>query len=88
MKLIPIMGALLCCVGAASGQTAEELVSKNIEAKGGLAAIKAITSVRSSGKLETQGIVIVVGTDQKPGNLIRQTATIQGRLWGSTSPTR
>ena len=78
MKLIPIVGALLCCVSAARGQTAEELVAKNIEAKGGIAAIKAITSMRTSGKLETQGIVIVIGTDQKPENLIRQSATIQG----------
>jgi hypothetical protein len=78
MKLIPIMGALICCVGVAYGQTAEELVAKNIEAKGGIAAIKAITSMRISGKLETQGIVIVIGADQKPESLIRQTATIQG----------
>jgi hypothetical protein len=62
----------------AQAQTAEDLVAKNIEAKGGMAAIKAITSLRAEGKSETQGIVILVATDQKPENLIRQTGTIEG----------
>jgi outer membrane lipoprotein-sorting protein len=62
----------------AQAQTAQDLVAKNIEAKGGMAAIKAITSLRAEGKSETQGIVIMVGYDQKPENLIRQTSTIEG----------
>ena len=86
MKRILILCAWLCCVGAigheAAGQngapTADELIAKNIEAKGGLAAIKAITSLRLSGKLETQGIVILLGMDRKPDSLVRQSSTIQG----------
>ena len=69
--------ALTLCY-TAQAQTAEDLVAKNIEAKGGMAAIKAITSLRAEGKSETQGIVIMVGYDQKPENLIRQTSTIEG----------
>jgi outer membrane lipoprotein-sorting protein len=74
--LLSASALMLCCTARA--QTAEDLVAKNIEAKGGIAAIKAITSLRSEGKAETQGIVILVGSDQKPENLIRQTSTIEG----------
>ncbi len=69
--------ALTFCY-TAQAQTAEDLVAKNIEAKGGMDAIKAITSLRAEGKSETQGIVIMVGYEQKPENLIRQTSTIEG----------
>jgi len=63
---------------AASAQTADELIAKNIEAKGGLAQIKAITSLRTTGKLEVQGFQIEADSDQKPDFLVRQAATIQG----------
>jgi hypothetical protein len=64
----------------AAAQTAEELVAKNTEAKGGLAAIKAINSLRKTGKLETQGfaLVIMLRSDQKPENLVRQAISIEG----------
>lgn len=63
---------------AASAQTADDLIAKNIEAKGGLAQIKAITSLRTTGKLEVQGFQIEADSDQKPDFLVRQSATIQG----------
>jgi hypothetical protein len=86
MNRILIFSALFCCIGTAGleataqdvAPTADELIAKNIEAKGGLAAIKAITSLRMTGKLETQGIVILLGADRKPDFLVRQTLTIQG----------
>lgn len=73
-----VLIAMLCCIAPAKGQTAEELIAKNIAAKGGMANIKAITSLRMTGKLEVQGIVIQIGADQKPDFLFRQTATVQG----------
>jgi outer membrane lipoprotein-sorting protein len=86
MNRILIFSAFFCCIGTAGFQataqsvapTADELIAKNIEAKGGLAAIKAITSLRMKGKVETQGIVILIGADRKPDSLVRQTSTIQG----------
>jgi hypothetical protein len=63
---------------AANAQTVDELVAKNIEARGGMANIKAIASLRETGKLETQGIVILLTLDQKPADLLRQSASIQG----------
>ncbi|HEY0795381.1 MAG TPA: hypothetical protein VGD64_06340 [Acidisarcina sp.] len=61
-----------------NAQTADELIAKNIEAKGGMAKIKAITSLRMAGRLETQGITIQLVSDQKPDNIVRQAATIEG----------
>ena len=86
MKRILVFSACLCCVTAIgftataqnSTPTADELIAKNIEAKGGLPAIKAITSLRMKGRLETQGIVILLGYDRKPDSLVRQTVSIQG----------
>ena len=90
MNRILVFSACLCCVGSigfraaaqapvpAAAPSADELIAKNIEAKGGLTAIKAITSLRMKGKLETQGIVILLGYDRKPESLVRQTVSIQG----------
>ncbi len=47
--------AVLCCSVFASSQTADELISKNIQAKGGMDAIKAIKSVRMAGRLDAAG---------------------------------
>ena len=70
--------AVIWAVTYAVGQTADELIAKNIAAKGGLANIKAITSTRMTGKLETQGIIIQVGSEQKPDSLVRMSSTVQG----------
>jgi hypothetical protein len=78
MKRAWIVGVLLGCAAVATGQTADELVAKNIEAKGGIAKIKAITSLRLTGRLVQDGLVILVSSDRKPQSMVRQTATIQG----------
>jgi len=73
--LIAILGLGL----AASSQTAEELVRKNIEAKGGADKIKAIKTVRLTGKLDAGGgFTGVVGQENKRPNLVRETFTLQG----------
>ena len=66
------------CVQCIAAQSAEDLVTKNIAARGGLDKIKAITSVRMSGKEEIQGMVIKFDTDTKPDFIVRESETIQG----------
>jgi hypothetical protein len=63
---------------AATAQTADELIAKNLEAKGGLAQIKAIKTLHSSGKMEIQGFQIQADSEQKPEFLVRQSVTLQG----------
>ncbi|PYR62464.1 MAG: hypothetical protein DMF91_06590, partial [Acidobacteria bacterium] len=63
---------------AASAElTAEELVARNTEAKGGLAKIKAITSIRMTGRLQRGDFSATVGQEAKAPNLLRETFTIQ-----------
>ncbi len=63
----------------AVSQTADELVNKNIQAKGGMDKIKAIKSVRMVGHLTgSGGFTAGVGQETLRPNLVRQTFTLQG----------
>ena len=70
--------ALLFCATAASAQTAEELVAKNLAAKGGIEKIKAIKTLRVTGRYENGGFKAKVGQDAKEAGLLRNTFTMQG----------
>lgn len=60
-------------------QTADELVAKNIQAKGGMDKIKAIQTYRMTGKLLAGGgFTAVVGQDNVRPNLVRETFSVQG----------
>lgn len=74
-----VLAAVSCLSIVALGQTADELVQKNIQAKGGLEKIKAIYTVRMTGKLNAGGgfTAAVVQENQRP-NLVRETFALQG----------
>jgi hypothetical protein len=57
--------------------TADELLAKNLEAKGGLAKIKAIKSLRMTGRLQQGAFTAVVGQESKAPDLLRLTFTVQ-----------
>ncbi len=76
--VLGIVLGIMCCAGLASAQTAEELVAKNLQAKGGVEKIKAIKTLRMSGKLLQDGFTAQVGIDAKAPDLLRQSFTIQG----------
>src|SRR5215475_450122 len=60
-------------------QTADELVNKNIEAKGGLDKLKAVKSVRQAGKFDLGGGFIArVSQENMRPNLVREEFTLQG----------
>src|SRR5439155_3711526 len=50
--LLATFAGVVWCTTAVSAQTADELIAKNLEAKGGLSRIKAIKSVRMTGRLQ------------------------------------
>jgi hypothetical protein len=83
-----LVAAALWACGTLHAQTTDELIAKNIEARGGLDQIKAITSLRTTGQLQVQGLVIDVSSEQKPDDLVRQWITIQGmtqiQAWDGT----
>ncbi len=59
-------------------QTAEELVAKNLQARGGIEKIKAISTLRMTGKLQQGSLTIQFGRIAMSPNLVRDSATIQG----------
>src|ERR1700733_14573044 len=80
MRHAVIMLAAVSCLSVlAYGQNAEELVNKNIQAKGGIEKIKAIKSIRLTGKLNAGGgfTAATVQENERP-NLVRETFSLQG----------
>jgi hypothetical protein len=53
MKVLTTLAAGIClaATSAASAMTADELIAKNIEARGGLAKIEAVDAIRASGRM-------------------------------------
>jgi hypothetical protein len=74
-----VLAAFSCMSVFGRAQTAEELVNKNIEAKGGIEKIKTIHSIRMTGKLTSSyGFQANVGQENLRPNLVRQTFSLQG----------
>ncbi len=70
----------VCCFGVFSySQTADELIAKNIQARGGIEKMKAIKNMRMTGRFEGGGgFTASVGQENERPNLIRQTFSLQG----------
>jgi outer membrane lipoprotein-sorting protein len=64
----------------AHAQTAEELIAKNLKAKGGLEKIKAVKSVRASGHLTLGGMDAPFVMTLKRPNEMRMEVTVQGTV--------
>jgi hypothetical protein len=77
---VTLFALLIGLAARAQALTADELVARNIEAKGGAAALNAVQSVRRSGQLIVNGGQFVLGlveTRQRPDS-IRDEVTLQG----------
>jgi hypothetical protein len=74
-----LLAAVSCLSVFTLAQTADELVEKNIQAKGGMEKIKAIKSVRITGKLTAGGgfNAQTAQINERP-NLVRETFSLQG----------
>ena len=66
------IAAVLCLSSAAFAQSADELIAKNLEAKGGLDKLKAIQTMRSTGTMTAQGQSVGVTFYSKRPNMTRQ----------------
>ncbi len=80
MRFRSLVLGLLCCATAASAQTADELVAKNLQAKGGVQKIKAIHSLRMTGRMDQGGFKLDIGQEAKLPDMLRETFTFQGML--------
>lgn len=61
-----------------AAQTADEIVSKNLVAKGGAEKIKALKSLKMTGRFQQGDFQADVGQESRAPNLIRETFTLQG----------
>jgi len=74
-----LLPAALCLSLLSAAQTADELVAKNIEAKGGMDKIAAVKTMRMTGKaLLPGGFVGAVSQENARPNLVRETFSLQG----------
>lgn len=80
-NLILLFAFTLLLTVAASAQTVDDIIKKSTEARGGLQKIKAIKSLKATGKLTitSQGIEIPITLQQKRPNAFRMDATFQGQ---------
>ena len=77
--LFSILAGLICLMPASAlSQTAEELVAKNLQARGGIEKIKAIKSLRMTGQFDASGFKATIGQEQKRPDMLRETFTVQG----------
>jgi len=72
------MVAILFGAAALSAQTAEELVAKNLEAKGGVEKIKAIKSFKYTAKFQQGSFTAKFAEEAKAPDDLREMFTIQG----------
>lgn len=76
---VMVLIAVSCLSVFTCAQTAEELVSKNLEARGGIDKIKSVKTWRMTGRLKNaRGRMAVVGQTNMRPDLVRQTLTVQG----------
>lgn len=71
--------ALVLCAPALRAQTADEVIAKNIAAKGGADKWKSLNTMKLTGSFTAQGMEIPVTIVAKRPNLMRQEMTVNGQ---------
>jgi hypothetical protein len=78
-RAVCVLAAVSCLSVFTCSQTAEELVNKNIQAKGGMEKIKSAKTRRMTGRLKSaRGRVAAFQETNARPNLVRETVTLQG----------
>lgn len=73
-----LVTGMACAAALLSAQTAEELVAKNLAAHGGIEKLKALHSLRMTGKMQQGSFTAQIGVDTMAPNLLRQSFTLMG----------
>lgn len=69
----------VCSAGLVTAQSVDEIVAKNLEAKGGAARIAAVTTVKMTGRVTLQGMDAPLTIMMKRPNMVIQEMMIQGQ---------
>jgi outer membrane lipoprotein-sorting protein len=71
--------SVLLVAAPVAAQTADEIIAKNLEAMGGIRLIKAVQTIRMTGRMTMgQGMEVPVTFEQKRPNMVRMEFTFQG----------
>lgn len=74
-----LLAALVLMAPAAHAQTIDEIVAKNIEAKGGFETLKNTNTVRTTAAGSMQGAEVTITSSSKRPNLMRNEMTMAGQ---------
>jgi len=66
------------CAGVGRAQSVDEVIAKNIQARGGLEKLKSVKSIRTSGKLTQGGFHADFRQEGKRGEKVREEFIVQG----------
>ncbi|MBI2835232.1 MAG: outer membrane lipoprotein-sorting protein [Acidobacteria bacterium] len=78
-KLLVCLSAVASLAVPASAQTVDEIIAKHVQARGGMDKLKAVTSIRYTGKMTVgPGIEAPVIVEQKRPENMRMELTVQG----------
>jgi outer membrane lipoprotein-sorting protein len=78
-SLLFVCAALACGAPASWAQTAEEVIAKNLEAKGGIERLRDTTTVRVTGTITQQGLKGTMLNISKRPNLFRREMDLGGQ---------
>ncbi|HWO00642.1 MAG TPA: hypothetical protein VNS63_15395 [Blastocatellia bacterium] len=79
-KLVSSIFALTVLLAVqVSAQTVDELIKKNLDAHGGVQKLKAVKSIKTSGKINPQGLEIPITLQQKRPAMVRMDFVFQGK---------
>ena len=78
MGYVARIALAIAFAGLLSAQTAEELVNKNLTAHGGIEKVKALHSLRMTGKLQQGTFTAQLSLDSMAPDLVQQSFTLMG----------
>ena len=78
-RLTPMLSVILLFCVHASAQTVDEVIKKSIDAQGGAERLKAVKSLKVTGKIIQQAIEIPITIQQKRPAMVRVDVTFQGK---------
>ena len=78
VRVLAAAVSLTAVPGVGASQTVDDIVAKNLAAKGGLDKLKAMNTVRITGKITLQGMELPMTTVAKRPNMMRREMQFQG----------
>jgi hypothetical protein len=79
LLIAPLVAGLCVSLAAAQSLSVEQIVAKNVEAKGGLERIKSVETIKQTGTVTMAGMQVPLTLYAKRPNMVRQEMTVQGK---------